>query len=64
MRIVDALWSPGANVLVLRCACGAEYKHPANRWQVTCPACGRRDHLEVIRERYLLDGGMPKPAAA
>lgn len=52
--ITDARWSPRANVLEF--ACGA-FNRPwyqnADEWRVTCPHCGARGQLDVLRQRWL-----------
>lgn len=52
MRIVGAIWTPQMNQLVIRCDCGEEFHHRADRWKVWC-LCGAQGHLSDLRERYV-----------
>lgn len=38
-EIIGAAWMPWVNVLTIRCACGREHEHRADRRWATCPAC-------------------------
>lgn len=52
MAIVDAVWTPQVNFLIIRCSCGIYLRHPADRWTVRCSGCGSTMHLGVLRDAY------------
>jgi acetone carboxylase gamma subunit len=52
MNIVDAVWKPEVNWLIIRCDCGNHFKHRADRWRCVCDYCGRTENLNLIRELY------------
>jgi len=54
MQLIDAKWTPKVNLLKIKCRCGNEFWHRADRWRVKCPECDYEDHLGPIRRRYLL----------
>lgn len=56
MKIIDAAWTPGVNILIVECVCGESFEHPTNRWAVRCPECGKTDNLKNLRERYAQEG--------
>jgi len=39
MKVIGARWTEKVNILKLRCDCGVEFEHPANRKWAECPAC-------------------------
>lgn len=55
MRIVNSAWTPQINLLLLMCECGHFFWVRSDRWWPTCPSCGMKEHLHVIRERYVQD---------
>lgn len=52
MKIVDATWTPSVNLLLIRCSCGNEFWHRADRWHVKCAVCGFAYHLTPLRLRW------------
>jgi len=50
MKIIGYRWTWTVNMLLIRCACGAEFEHRADRWAVKCSSCGRRDSLGCLRQ--------------
>lgn len=56
MEIVEARWTPRVNLLRVRCGCGKEHEHRADRWTVRCPHCGALDHLGSLRAAYVEKG--------
>lgn len=53
MTIIDARWMPRHNELGMRCDCGAEWWHRADRWVLRCPTCGVEDDLMAVRHKPL-----------
>ncbi len=49
MLIVNAMWTSAYNVLTIRCSCGNDFPHRADRWKVVCPYCNSRSDLDVLR---------------
>jgi hypothetical protein len=60
MTIIDAVWTPVVNMLVLRCRCGVSTHHRADRWRVVCEGCRASAHLGAIRAEYVRRGGLRK----
>ena len=54
VKIVDAIWTPQVNLMVIVCDYGEEFRHLANRWRVKCPGCGRTENLRETRRRIEL----------
>jgi hypothetical protein len=52
MVIINAVWTPKINLLLIGCQCGKLLWHRTDRWKVQCP-CGRTENLGVIRDRYV-----------
>lgn len=52
MKIVDVMWTPFVNLLLIRCGCGNKFWHRTDRWRVKCPACGFVYHLAPLRLRW------------
>ena len=55
MQITDAKWTPKVNLLKIKCRCGNEFWHRADRKKVKCFRCGHIDYLGPIRKRYRLE---------
>ena len=55
MQLIDAKWTPKVNLLKIRCPCGNEFWHRADRRKVKCPECDYDWHLGAIREQYRLE---------
>ena len=53
MRIESARWTAQVNKLFLRCDCGELFEHRADRWNATCPKCGKWGHLNAIRDEWV-----------
>jgi hypothetical protein len=55
VRITDVEWTPRVNLLTVRCECGAQWKHRADRWKVRCPnrVCSRTENLAALRDRWV-----------
>ena len=51
MRLLDAVWTPKVNMLLLLCDCGKHLYHRADRWQVVCPRCKAKAHIADIRRQ-------------
>ena len=52
MRIIDATWTRGGNILHIHCDCGRRFQTRADRWKVKCGACRRLSHLGVLRDKW------------
>jgi Zn finger protein HypA/HybF involved in hydrogenase expression len=52
MDIIDVRWDFKVNMLKIKCYCGEEYEHRADRWKMQCPKCGKRADLFQAREEY------------
>lgn len=52
MEVIDAKWTPTVNYLLIRCKCGEEFWHRADRFRVRCSGrfCSRTDNLSRMRE--------------
>lgn len=50
MKIINARWTPKVNMLIIRCDCGHEFEHRADRWGVKCLNCKRQEHLQRMRK--------------
>jgi predicted ATP-dependent serine protease len=61
MRIEDAYWQGDVNHLLIRCGCGERIDQRADRWLVRCPACGHKNNLSEIRERYVQEHYQAEP---
>jgi len=53
MKIIDAKWTPKVNLLKIKCSCGEEFWHRADRWTLQCPRCGQREGIVAVRQREL-----------
>ena len=51
MQLLDAVWTPKINMVVIECDCGFMFQRRADMWKVVCPRCGKYDNLAVLRER-------------
>ena len=50
MKIIGAKWASKVNILIIKCKCGHEFEHQADRWGVKCPNCMRQEHLQRMRK--------------
>ena len=53
MKIIDAKWTPKVNLLKIKCPCGVEFWHRADRWTLQCPECGHQEGIVALRQREL-----------
>jgi hypothetical protein len=53
VKLVEAVWTPIINWLIIECDCGNNFKHRSDRWWPVCDFCGRKENLGIIRERYV-----------
>lgn len=53
MRIINSIWKPQGNALLIECICGNVFHHRADRWNVRCPACDKYENLQVLRDEYV-----------
>ena len=51
-RIIGARWSLYSNMLTIRCGCGHEFEHRADRVKVVCPKCGWTADCVEMKRRY------------
>lgn len=58
MKIVDAYWTPRANILTIHCNCGSRFKHPANRIMAECPECRSRVNTVLLKNKHV--GTLPQ----
>jgi len=58
LRIIGAKIGSGAKIvsgvelvefLIMQCNCGWKFEHPAMKFSVCCPSCGRTESLMAIR---------------
>lgn len=65
MNITNAKWTPGGNVLIITCECGARIEHDPSQRRVDCPKCKRRAYLDLLRDKLTRDwrGEYPKDTA-
>lgn len=52
MKIMNAKWDPKVNWLVIKCECGREFRHRADRIKVLCPRCYRTADLMKLKDAY------------
>ena len=57
MKIIDTKWTPKVNLLKIKCSCGEEFWHRADRWTLQCPECGRQEGIVALRRRELTADG-------
>lgn len=50
MKIIGVRWTAKINMLAIRCGCGRDFEHRADRWRVRC-RCGAVEDLGRLRER-------------
>lgn len=55
LRIIEAVWTPKANLLVIMCDCGNTFQHPTDRWTVRCPKCNSSVNVALLRDEYARD---------
>ena len=55
MHIIDVVWTPKVNLLVIQCDCGGAFQHPSNRWTVRCPNCNTTQNIALLRDNYARD---------
>lgn len=55
MKIVDTIWTPYVNKLIIACTCGAQFDHRTDRWLVRCP-CGKVEKIEILRNEWQKHG--------
>ena len=51
MRVVNAYWAKRCNILIIRCRCGHEFKHPANRVRMICPLCKEEANAHEVKKK-------------
>jgi uncharacterized OB-fold protein len=49
MNIVNAIWTPQGNILIIKCACGKTFTHPADKTVVICPHCKKQGNMKVVK---------------
>ena len=57
MKITGSKWMPDMSMLFIKCGCGNSIVHPANKWVIKCPKCGKIENLQDLREEYSNESG-------
>ena len=53
MKIINAVWTPDINILIIKCACGNKIRHRADSWNVRCLKCQAIGNLKQLREEMM-----------
>ena len=53
MQLLDAVWTPKINMVVIECDCGFMFQRRADMWKVVCPRCGKPTRVGFT---FLTDG--------
>lgn len=54
MKLLGARWTARVNFLQVRCDCGKEFEHRADRWHIKCPVCVRNTTINSVRNQPLI----------
>lgn len=62
MRMIGEEETRKGTMVLVRCECGAEIRHPSNRWSVQC-SCGKRATMGFLRKMAIEKDGFGKVVA-
>jgi len=51
VKVIDADWTPKGNMLTMACDCDNIFRHPSWKRWATCPQCGAKGDLIVLKSK-------------